>query len=80
MKPIEDFTYGNTISKDLGYLVWYATLYDYNKTTRIFKKIVSKEIKIVAVYPILNETPPKNGKYIGSIIDGELYSVKIEKI
>ena len=53
-------------------LLPYATM-DFEKAYEILERIVREGKKLVAVYPLLEETDTSKMEYVGSIMDGDLY-------
>ena len=53
-------------------LLPYATM-DFEKAYEILERIVREGKKLVAVYPLLEETDTSKMEFVGSIEDGGLY-------
>lgn len=64
----------NAEDTDLVRLLLYATN-DEDKAGAILRKCLTKNKKLLAVYPGLGDKAPQNATLIGGIIDGSLYLV-----
>ena len=64
----------NAEDSDLVHLLLYATN-DEEEAGEILRECLTKNKKLLAIYPGLGDKAPQNATLIGSIIDGSLYLV-----